>query len=137
MLTENRARGIKPRRIARKVFDGAGLYLLVTPKGGRCWRYAYRFEGKHKTLSLGIFPDVPLDRARSRHEFARKLLANGIDPAVLKAVLGKRTFLATMREWESARSDASTRRVRNHETIRACTRESLAPSGTVPNRGRP
>jgi hypothetical protein len=102
MLTESGAGSIKPRRIARKVFDGAGLYLLVTPKGGRCWRYAYRFARKHKTLSLGIFPDVPLDRARSRHEFARNLLAHGIDPAGLKAALGKRTFLATMREWESA-----------------------------------
>ena len=103
MLTESRAGSIKPRRIARKVFDGAGLYLLVTPKGGRCWRYAYRFARKHKTLSLGIYPDVPLDRARSRHEFARHLLAHGIDPAGLKAALGKRTFIATMREWESVR----------------------------------
>jgi len=103
MLTECRARGAKPRRIARKVFDGAGLYLLVTPKGGRCWRYAYRFARKHKTLSLGIYPDVPLDRARSRHEFARNLLAHGIDPAGLKAALGKHIFLATMREWEKAK----------------------------------
>lgn len=103
MLTENRARGIKPRRIARKVFDGAGLYLLVTPTGGRCWRYNYRFAGKHKTLSLGICPDVPLDLARSRHEFARKLLEHGIDPAGLKAALGKRTFIATMRAWGNAR----------------------------------
>jgi hypothetical protein len=103
MLTESRAGSIKPRRIARKVFDGAGLYLLVTPKGGRCWRYAYRFAGKHKTLSLGTLPDVPLDRARSRHEFARHLLANRIDPAGLKAALGKHIFLATLREWEKAK----------------------------------
>ena len=106
-LTESRAGSIKPRRIARKVFDGAGLYLLVTSQGGRCWRYAYRFAGKHKTLSLGIFPDVPLDRARSRHEFARHLLARGIDPAGLKAALGKLTFLATMREWEKANGRVS------------------------------
>ena len=83
MLTESRAGSIKPRRIARKVFDGAGLYLLVTPKGGRCWRYAYRFARKHKTLSLGIYPDVPLDRLGP----ATSLLAtfspmeSGIDPA--------------------------------------------------------
>jgi hypothetical protein len=103
MLTESRARGIEPRRIARKVFDGAGLYLLVTPKGGRCWRYTYRFAHKHKTLSLGIYPDVPLDLARGRHEFARNLLAHGIDPAALNAALGKLTFIATMREWMKAR----------------------------------
>jgi hypothetical protein len=104
MLTESRARGIKPRRIARKGFDGAGLYLLVTPKGGRCWRYAYRFAGKEKTLSLGIYSDVPVDLARARHEFARNLLAHGIDPAGLKSGLGKHTFIAAMREWGSARN---------------------------------
>jgi hypothetical protein len=68
-----------------------GLYLLVTPKDGRCWRYNYRFAGKCKTLSLGIYPDVPLERPRSRHEFARNLLARGLDPAALctwKAHLG-------------------------------------------------
>ena len=129
MLTESRAGSIKPRRIARKVFDGAGLYLLVTPKGGRCWRYAYRFARKHKTLSLGIYPDVPLDRARSRHEFARNLLAHGIDPAGLKAALGKRTFLAAMREWESARTDALARFVRD-QANRTSTRGCLAPGGT-------
>jgi len=115
MLTECRARGAKPRRIARKVFDGAGLYLLVTPKGGRCWRYAYRFARKHKTLSLGIYPDVPLDRARSRHEFARNLLAHGIDPAGLKAALGKHIFLATMREWEKAKGRMLALSICSHE----------------------
>jgi hypothetical protein len=108
MLTESRARSIKPRRIARKVFDGGGLYLLVTPKGGRCWRYAYRFAGKHKTLSLGMYPDVPLDRARSRHGCARNLLAHGIDPAALKAAIGKSPFIAILREWERSQSASRT-----------------------------
>jgi hypothetical protein len=129
MLTESKARGIKPRRIARKVFDGAGLYLLVTPKGGRCWRYAYRFAGREKTLSLGIYPDVPVGLARARHQFARNLLAHGIDPSGLKAALGKLTFLAMMREWERVRSSASARLGRNHEPIRVSTHESLSSSG--------
>jgi hypothetical protein len=105
MLTKSKARAIKPRRIARKVFDGAGLYLLVTPKGGRCWRYAYRFAGRRKTLSLGIYPDVPVDLASARHQFARNLLAHGIDPSGLKTALGKLTFIATMRAWRSARNE--------------------------------
>ena len=108
MLTERRAESIKPQRIARKVFDGGGLYLLVTPKGGRCWRSTYRFASKNKTLSLRIYPDVPLYRAMSRHEFVRNLLAQAIDPAGLKAALGKRTFLTTMRElWEKANGRGS------------------------------
>ncbi len=103
MLTEAEIRAIKPLRYSRKVSDGGGLYLLVTPKGGRCWRYAYRFARKYKTLSLGIYPDVPPERARSRHEFARNLLAHGLDPSALKAALGKHIFVVTMREWEIAR----------------------------------
>jgi hypothetical protein len=68
MLTEAEVEAIKPVRYARKVWDGRGLYLLVTPKGGRCWRYAYRVAKKYKKLSLGVYPDVSLELARSRHE---------------------------------------------------------------------
>lgn len=76
-----------PLRYARKICDGHGLYLLMMPNGGRYWRYNYRFEGKHKTLALGIHPDVSLDKARARHQDARSLLADGIDPALRKRVL--------------------------------------------------
>jgi len=109
MLTETEVRAIKPLRYLRKVTDGGGLYLLVTPKGGRWWRYAYRFAQKHKALALGTYPEVPLERARSRHEFARNLLAHGLDPSALKAALGKDIFIVTMREWEIARARMSGR----------------------------
>jgi hypothetical protein len=100
MLTESELRAIRPVRYLRKVTDGRGLYLLVTPRGGRWWRFAYRFAQKGKTLALGTYPDVPLERARSRHEFARDLLAHGIDPSALKRALGKYAFVTAMREWE-------------------------------------
>jgi len=103
MLTETEVKGIKPLRYLRKVSDGRGLYLLVTPKGGRWWRYAYRFAQKYKSLALGTYPAVSLERARSRHEFARNLLAHRLDPSALKAALGKDLFVVTMREWEIAR----------------------------------
>jgi hypothetical protein len=115
MLTETEVQAIKPLRYSRKVSDGGGLYLLVTPKGGRRWQYAYRFARKHKTLSLGIHPDVPLDRARSRHEFARNLLAHGLDPSALKTALGKHIFVVTMREWEMAQCHTSALPVRSHD----------------------
>ena len=63
-----------------KVADGGGLHLLVAPNGGRYWRYSYRFNGKQKTLALGVYPDVPLAMARARHQRARQLLADGVDP---------------------------------------------------------
>ena len=100
MLTESELRAIKPVRYLRKVTDGRGLYLLVTPRGGRWWRFTYRFAQKGKTLALGTYPNVPLERARSRHEFARDLLAHGVDPSELKKALGKYAFVAAMREWE-------------------------------------
>ncbi len=51
-------------RYPRKVFFGHSLYLLVMPKGDQYWRYRYRFEGREKLLSLGCFPEVPMERAR-------------------------------------------------------------------------
>ena len=67
----------KPLRLT----DGRGLYLLVKPKGQKWWRYDYRFEGKRKTISLGVYPDVSLADARRKHEDARRLLADGNDPS--------------------------------------------------------
>jgi hypothetical protein len=70
------------RRSPRKISFGRSLYLLAMPKGGQYWRYNYRHCGRQKTLALGTYPDVPVERARSRHQAARELLANGVDPAI-------------------------------------------------------
>src|SRR4051812_14680705 len=60
--------------------DGMGLFLLVTPTGGKLWRWKYRYQGAGKQMSYGQYPDVPLVDARQRHVAARRLLASGIDP---------------------------------------------------------
>jgi integrase len=98
MLTDTVVRSAKPSGSPRKLFDARGLYLHVMPNGGKYWRFNFRFNGKHKTLSLGIYPDVPLAKARDRHLEARRLLADGVDPCVEKQVSGK-TFEAVAREW--------------------------------------
>lgn len=90
MLTDTQIRSLKSLHSPRKLFDGRGLYLLVAPNGGRYWRYNYRIDGKFKTLALGIYPDVPLAKARVRHQLARQLLADGIDPCSVKKTGGKR-----------------------------------------------
>jgi hypothetical protein len=63
------------------------LYVLIVSTGSRLWRYKYRFNGREKVLSLGVFPDVPPQTARLRHQAARRLLADGIDPALRRREL--------------------------------------------------
>lgn len=65
-------------------FDGGGLYLEVTPAGGRYWRMKYRFGGKEKRLAFGVYPTVSLKAARERRDEARRALDQGQDPGVLK-----------------------------------------------------
>ncbi len=73
-LTGTTIRHAKAYSRARKLFDGGGLYLEVSPNGGKWWRLKYRFTGKEKRLSLGVYPDVSLKEARRRRDEARQLL---------------------------------------------------------------
>ena len=106
MLTAAAIRNAQPGPKPRKLFDGRGLYLEVSPKGGKWWRLKYRFHGKEKRLSLGVYPEVSLKDARGRREEARKLLANDVDPSAArkaeKAATADRvanSFEVLAREW--------------------------------------
>jgi integrase len=97
----------KPKDKEYKLSDGGGLYLLVTPGGGKLWRLKYRFGGLEKKLSLGAFPGLTLADARQRREEARALLAKGVDPCVAKKeqeaaeAREKETFEMVAREWHA------------------------------------
>jgi integrase len=80
MLTDTEIRKAKPKAAAYQMTDGRGLFLWVTPTGGKLWRWKYRFDGAGKQMSYGQYPDVPLLDARERHAEARKILASGVDP---------------------------------------------------------
>lgn len=80
-LTDTTVRNAKPLEKARRLFDGGGLYLEISPKGGKWWRLKYRFDGKEKRLSLGAYPSVSLKDARTSRDDAKKLLAKDIDPS--------------------------------------------------------
>jgi integrase len=80
MLSDIQARKAKSQDKPYKLPDEKGLYLYVTPRGGKLWRYDYRHNGKRKTLSFGAYPDVSLFDARNKLLEARKVLAAGVDP---------------------------------------------------------
>lgn len=82
MLRDVVVRQARGRERPYKLSDERGLFLLVKPNGSRWWRLKYRFEGKEKLLSFGIYPDVTLAQARTQRDAARSLLAQGIDPSV-------------------------------------------------------
>jgi integrase len=94
--------GGKPTDRPYKLADAGGLYLEVSPKGGKYWRLKYRFEGKGKRLAFGAYPEVSLKEAREKRDQARKLLAQGIDPSAEKKATktaASESFEAIYREW--------------------------------------
>lgn len=111
-LTDAKIRNAKPAAKAFRLFDGRGLYLEVSPNGGRWWRWKYREGGKEKRLSLGTWPDVTLKAARDRCEDVRRQLAAGTDPAsarkadkIAKREAAATTFEAIAREWHERHSE--------------------------------
>jgi integrase len=96
----------KPQAKSVRLSDGRGMYLEISPAGGKWWRFKYRFAGKERRISLGVYPDVPLAAAREKREEARRQVAAGIDPGeqrkAAKVALiesTENTFEAIAREW--------------------------------------
>jgi len=116
-LTDTAIRNAKAGQRIQKLFDGGGLYLEVTTKGGKYWRQKYRFLGREKRLAHGIYPDVSLKQARDLRDEARKLLAQGIDPGFRKQAQKEaareksaNTFEVVAREWHEKQSHTWTPR---------------------------
>lgn len=106
MLTDTAIRKAKPGEKPVKLSDEKGMFLLVTPAGGKLWRMKYRHSGKEKLLALGTYPDVSLALARERRDEARKLLADGVDPGETRKaekrarqLSAANSFEAVAREW--------------------------------------
>jgi integrase len=105
-LTDVAVRNAKPLERAYKLSDERGLFLLVSPSGGRLWRFKYRFEGKEKLLAIGPYPEIGLADARRRREEARAMVTGGKDPSrekQLKRVRARKdavdTFAAIAKEF--------------------------------------
>ena len=108
-LTAQAVKNAKPAEKPYKLADGAGLFLLVNVNGSKWWRWSYRFAGLQKTLSMGTSPDTSLADARARHDEARRLLKQGIDPGAARKEVTRQkveaeqavteTFEAVTRAW--------------------------------------
>lgn len=102
-LTAKQVEQVRPTERTQKLFDGGGMYLEVTPAGGKRWRLKYRYHGREKLISLGVYPEISLKEARVRREDARRLLARGVDPSAERQARRRaqaaETFEAVAREW--------------------------------------
>ncbi len=110
-LTDTSVRNAKPRSKPYKIYDSGGLFLLITPTGNKWWRLKFRYDGKEKLLSLGVYPAVTLKDARVRRDQERKNIAFDVDPSMhrkaaklAKADSNKNTFEVVAREWFEKRS---------------------------------
>lgn len=101
-LTDVSARNAQPAERPLKLFDGDGLYLLVSPTGAKGWRFKYRVAGREKLLSFGPYPEVSLKAAREKRDVARRLVAAGTDPSEQRReqrAASSTTFELVAREW--------------------------------------
>ncbi|EGI2710087.1 tyrosine-type recombinase/integrase [Salmonella enterica subsp. enterica serovar Typhimurium] len=99
-LTARQISTAKPTEKPYKLSDGGGLYLLVNPNGSRYWRMKYRYAGKEKLLSIGVYPDVTLAEARDKRTQAKRILAAGDDPSEVKQAEREAKNLAVNNSFE-------------------------------------
>jgi hypothetical protein len=112
-LTDIAVKNAKPAKALRKMSDGNGLVMIVHPNGSKYWSYRYRYLGKEKSLSLGVYPEVSLAEAREKLTDARKIVAEGDDPSEARKakkrqrmLSAENNFEAVAREWHKTRLNA-------------------------------
>jgi len=110
-LSQVKCKNAKPKPRTYRLFDEKGLYLEVTPKGQKWWRFKYRFNGKEKRISLGVFPEIGLKEARDSRDDARQQLRNNVDPSAIRkarklsnARANDNSFEILAREWHAKQS---------------------------------
>jgi integrase len=105
-LTDHACRNAKPGPKAKKLFDGGGLHLFISPKGAKVWRLAYRLDGKPQTATLGDYPLLTLAEARTKRDGLKKALQDGIAPK-RKVTAGQPTLKEATATYWDGRKDVS------------------------------
>ena len=137
-LTDTKIKQAKPRDKDYKLSDAKGLFLLVTKKGAKYWRLKYRFAGKEKLLSIGVYPSVTLKQARKVCGQAKDQLEQGIDPSQAKkarkvelATAQANNFEVIALEWHKQQS-AKWSESYTAKVLRAIERDLFPYIGTLP-----
>jgi len=86
-LTDRKIQNAKSTNKQYKLFDGKNLFLLIHPNGSKYFRWDYNFEGKRKTLALGVYPETTLKQAREERLEAQRTLRKGEDPIEVRKEL--------------------------------------------------
>jgi len=138
MLTDAKVRSAKPRPKSYKLVDANRLFLLVTPSGGKLWRWNYYYDGKQKSMAFGAYPSVSLADARSKRDEAHASLSEGHDPSVAKKLkieanleAGRQTFEKIARQWHE-NAKAQWAKIHAADIIRSLERDVFPTIGDLP-----
>lgn len=137
-MTDRKILAAKPRPKPFKLSDGNRLYLLVTPSGGKLWRWNYAYDGKQKSMALGPYPVISLADARAKRDEAYATLIEGCDPAVERKLkinanreAGRQTFERVARQWHDNAKSQWARRHGN-DILRSLERDIFPQIGGLP-----
>jgi hypothetical protein len=138
LLTDRKVKAAKPRAKAYKLSDTNRLYLLVSPSGGKLWRWNYDYDGKQKSMAFGGYPRVTLCDARAKRDEAWVTLSEGKDPAIVKRLnvaanieAARQTFELTARSWhENAKGQWAKRHA--NDVLRSLERDAFPALGSLP-----
>ena len=138
MLTDKAVRAAAARDKAYKLTDSRGLYLHISGKGHKSWRYKYRFDKKERLLTLGTYPEVSLAEAREKRDEAKKILREGRDPrhAVKRGRLvgeegASKSFETVARQWHRLQL-GRWRPVHANDVITSLERDIFPDLGSMP-----
>jgi integrase len=138
LLTDAKVRTAKPRAKSYKLTDSNRLFLLVTPSGGKLWRWNYNFDGKQKSMAFGSYPLVSLSDARAKRDEAYAALCEGRDPVIARKLhieatieAGRQTFERVTRRWhENAKGQWAKRHA--NDVMRSLERDVFPAIGALP-----
>jgi integrase len=129
MLADTAIRNAKAKDKPYKLADEKGMFLLINPNGSKYFRLKYRFAGKEKTLALGVYPETGLKAARAKRDEAKKQIAEGRDPSIIRKIKKagslENTFKAIAEEFLEANSARWSQA--HHKHIKECFDRDVYP----------